>query len=353
MVLVQCNVHNGKTMKTALITGIRGQDGAYLAQLLLQKGYKVIGTDRKSRESSSWRLKEAAIENQIEFTTMDLLDLSNIMQVLEKVKPDEIYNLAAQSYVGASFDQAILTYDVNAMGTIRLLETIRKVNPEIKYYQASSSEMFGKVQAIPQSETTAFHPRSPYGVSKVSSHWMTVNYRESYNMFTCSGILFNHESPFRGIDFVTRKITDAVARIELGKQEKVTLGNLDAKRDWGYARDYVEAMWLMLQAETPEDYVVATGVTRTIKEFVEKAFSVVHVDLEWEGEGVDKKGRDVKTGNIVVDISKDYFRPAEVDLVVGDASKAKENLGWSAKKDLNDVITMMVEADLRRVKEQS
>ncbi|MGC9023035.1 MAG: GDP-mannose 4,6-dehydratase, partial [Dissulfurimicrobium sp.] len=280
-------------MKRALITGIRGQDGAYLAKLLLEKGYEVYGADRRSGDSSNWRLKELGIESHVKIVYMDLLELTNILRTIEKIKPDEVYNLAAQSFVKVSFDQPILTADIDAMGVLRLLEALRTYNPSARFYQASTSEMFGRVQEVPQSEKTPFYPRSPYGVSKLFAHWMTVNYRESYGMFACSGILFNHESPFRGLEFVTRKITHAIAQIKRGRLDKVVVGNLDSKRDWGYAPEYVNAMWRMLQQESPDDYVIATGETHTVREWIECAFKAVEYEIAWEGAGVNEKGRDV------------------------------------------------------------
>ena len=335
--------------KTALITGIRGQDGAYLAKLLLEKGYKVYGADRRSSDAGNWRLKELGIEQDVEVVYMDLLELTNIMRTVERVKPDEVYNLAAQSFVGVSFEQPILTSEVDAMGVLRLLEAIRTIKPDTRFYQASTSELYGKVQEIPQTEKTPFYPRSPYGVAKLFGHWMTVNYRESYGMFACSGILFNHESPLRGLEFVTRKITHSVARIKKGLQDKVVLGNLDAKRDWGYAAEYVEGMWLMLQQEEPDDYVLATGETHSVREFVEAAFGAAGYQIEWEGEGVDTTGRDKATGRVLVEVSPEFYRPAEVDILIGNPEKAEKKLGWKPRTKFKELVAMMVEADLRRV----
>jgi len=335
--------------KVALVTGIRGQDGAYLAKFLLEKGYEVWGADRRSGNSSNWRLKELGIEKDIKIIYMDLLEFTNIIRVIEKVKPDEVYNLAAQSFVGVSFEQPILTSEVDAIGVLRLLEAIRTVKPNIKFYQASTSEMFGKVQEIPQTEKTPFYPRSPYGVAKLFGHWITVNYREAFNIFACSGILFNHESPLRGVEFVTRKITYGLARIKYGLQNKLILGNLDAKRDWGYAPEYVEAMWLMLQQEKPDDYVIATGETHTVREFVEKAAEIAGFNIKWEGEGVNTKGIDKKTGKVIVEVSPEFYRPAEVDILIGNPQKAKEKLGWEPKTKFEDLVRIMMEADLRRV----
>ena len=334
--------------KTALITGIRGQDGAYLAKNLLEKGYKVYGADRRSGDTTFWRLNEAGICDDVKILYMDLLELTNILRVIEKIKPDEVYNLAAQSFVGTSFEQPIITADINAMGVIRLLEALRIVNPDVKFYQASTSEMFGKVREIPQNEDTPFHPRSPYGVAKLYAHWATVNYRESYNMFACSGILFNHESPLRGMEFVTKKITRAVAAIKNGRQDKVVLGNLDAKRDWGFAGDYVEGMRLMLQQEEAGDYVLATGETHTIREFVEEAFRYIEADIQWHGEGSNTKGVDRKTGNVMVEVSPEFYRPAEVELLIGSPIKAREMLGWEPKVKFKELVQMMVEWDLTK-----
>ena len=338
--------------KKALITGIRGQDGAYLAKLLLEKGYEVYGADRRSGDSGNWRLRELGIENDVKIVYMDLLELTNIIKTIEKVKPDEVYNLAAQSFVGVSFEQPILTSDVDAIGVLRLLEAVRLVKPEIKFYQASTSELFGKVQEIPQTEKTPFHPRSPYGVAKLFGHWITINYRESYNMFACAGILFNHESPLRGLEFVTRKITYGIARIKHGLQDKIILGNLDSKRDWGYAKEYVEGMWLMLQQEAPDDYVLATGETHSVREFVEYAFNAAGYDITWEGEGVDTRGIDKTTGRVMVEVSPEFYRPAEVDILIGDSRKAREKLGWMPNTKFEELVRIMVEADIRRVQQE-
>lgn len=335
--------------KKALVTGIRGQDGAYLAKFLLEKGYEVWGADRRSGDSSNWRLKELGIEKEVNIIYMDLLELTNIMRVIEKVQPDEVYNLAAQSFVGVSFEQPILTAEIDAMGVLRLLEAIRTLKPDTKFYQASTSEMFGKVQEIPQTEKTPFYPRSPYGVAKLFGHWITVNYRESFNIFACSGILFNHESPLRGVEFVTRKITYSLAKIKYGLQDKLILGNLDAKRDWGYAPEYVEAMWLMLQQDEPDDYVIATGETHTVREFVEKAVQIAGFEIEWEREGIDTKGIDRKTGKVIVEVSPKFYRPAEVDILVENPKKAKEKLGWESKTKFEELVEIMMEADLKRI----
>ena len=318
-------------MKKALITGITGQDASYLAEFLLNKGYKVFGTTRRTSTVNNERIKH--IEDKLEILSADLLDQGSITSAISKAEPDEVYNLAAQSFVKASWDQPVLTGEFTALGVTRMLEAIRAVNPKIKFYQASSSEMFGKVTETPQKETTRFHPRSPYGVAKVYGHYITLNYRESYDIFACSGILFNHESPRRGIEFVTRKITHGVARIKLGKQNKLDLGSLEPKRDWGFAGDYVEAMWLMLQQEKPDDYVIATGENHSVREFVEESFKVIGVK-DWE--------------KYVVANKEKHMRPAEVDYLIGDASKAKKVLGWSAKTSFKELVKMMVEADLEK-----
>lgn len=335
--------------KKALITGIRGQDGAYLAELLLKKGYEVWGADRRSGDATNWRLKELGIEKDVKIVYMDLLELTNILRTIEKIKPDEVYNLAAQSFVGVSFEKPVLTAEIDAIGVLRILEAIRTVKPDTKFYQASTSEMFGKVQEIPQNERTPFYPRSPYGVAKLFGHWITVNYREAFNLFACSGILMNHESPLRGVEFVTRKITYSLARIKYGLQDKLVLGNLDAKRDWGYAKEYVEGMWLMLQQDEPDDYVLATGETHTVREFVEKASEIAGFDIEWEGEGVNTRGIDKKTGKVIIEVSPEFYRPAEVDILVGDYSKAKKKLGWEPKTKFEKLVEIMMEADLKRV----
>lgn len=334
--------------KTALITGIRGQDGAYLAELLLKKGYAVWGADRRSGDATHWRVKRLGIENQIQRVYMDLLEYSNVLRTLERVQPDEVYNLAAQSFVSASFEQPIVTSMVNAQGVLHMLEAIRTVNPAIRFYQASTSEMFGRVRQTPQNEATPFHPRSPYGVAKVYGHWITVNYRESYDAFACSGILFNHESPLRGEEFVTRKVTKAAALIAAGRQDKLVLGNLDAKRDWGFAGEYVEGMWRMLQQDAPDDFVVATGQAHSVRELVELAFDSIDLPLHWTGEGADTRGLD-GNGVVRVEVSPEYYRPAEVDFLLGDASKAERLLGWRPKTSFEDLVRMMVEADRRHL----
>ncbi|MEX3894769.1 GDP-mannose 4,6-dehydratase [Paraburkholderia sp. BR10954] len=320
------------TTKHALITGITGQDGAYLAQLLLQKGYEVSGLVARRSTDTLWRLRELGIDADVRLIDGDLVDLSSLIRSMETSLADEVYNLAAQSFVGASWNQPLLTAQVTGVGAANLLEAVRIVNPRARFYQASTSEMFGLIQAERQSETTPFYPRSPYGVAKLYAHWLTVNYRESFGLHASSGILFNHESPLRGIEFVTRKVTDAVARIKLGLASELRLGNIDAKRDWGFAGDYVEAMWLMLQQDTPDDYVIATGHTTTVREMCRIAFS--HVGLNMED-------------HVVIDPA--FFRPAEVDVLLGDPGKARAQMGWAPKTSLEQLIAMMVEADLRRV----
>ena len=318
-------------MKSALITGITGQDGPYLAELLLSKGYRVSGTVRRLSTPNMENIKDIA--DKIELYSADLLDQSSLTDAIRGSEPDEVYNLAAQSFVKASWDQPVLTGEFTGLGVTRVLEAIRTVNSKIKFYQASSSEMFGKVTETPQREITRFHPRSPYGVAKVYGHYITLNYRESYDMFACSGILFNHESPRRGIEFVTRKITNGVARIKLGKQDKLVLGSLEPKRDWGFSGDYVEAMWLMLQQDKPDDYVIATGENHSVKEFVQEAFKVAGIE-DWE--------------KYVISDNAKYTRPAEVDYLIGDASKANKVLGWKPKTSFKELVKMMVEADLKR-----
>lgn len=324
-----------KIMKSALITGITGQDGAYLAKLLLDKGYKVYGLIARRSTSTSWRLEFLGVENQIELIEGDLTDVSSLVRAINKAQPTEVYNLGAQSFVGTSWEQPILTAQATGVGVLNVLEAIRLTDPSIKFYQASTSEMFGLIQEEMQSETTPFYPRSPYGVAKLYGHWITINYRESFNMFACSGILFNHESPLRGIEFVTRKVTDAVARIKYGMQKELRLGNIDTKRDWGFAGDYVEAMWLMLQQEQPDDYVVATGRTTTVRDMCKIAFE--HVGLNYE--------------EFVV-IDPKFYRPAEVDVLLGNPEKAMRKLSWKPKTSLEELIKMMVDADLERVKKE-
>lgn len=337
-------------MKTAIITGITGQDAAYLAELLLEKGYKVYGTYRRTSSVNFWRIEELGIENHpnLELVEYDLTDLSASIRLLQMSGADEVYNLAAQSFVGVSFDQPLTTAEITGIGPVNLLEAIRIVNPKIRFYQASTSEMFGKVQEIPQKETTPFYPRSPYGVAKLYAHWMVINYRESYDIFATSGILFNHESPLRGQEFVTRKITDSVAKIKLGKQDVLELGNMDAKRDWGFAKDYVDGMWRMLQADKPDTYVLATNRTETVRDFVTMAFKAADIQLEWRGKDEQETATDVATGKVVVKVNPKFYRPAEVDLLIGDPAKAKNDLGWEPQTTLEELCAMMVEADLRR-----
>ena len=337
--------------KKAIVTGITGQDGAYLAQFLLEQGYQVYGTFRRTSSVNFWRIDELGVQSHpaLHLVEYDLTDLSSAVRLLQQTQAGEVYNLAAQSFVGTSFDQPLTTGEITGLGAVNLLEAIRIVDRSVRYYQASTSEMFGKVQAIPQSEDTPFYPRSPYGVAKLYAHWMTVNYRESYGIFGASGILFNHESPLRGREFVTRKITDGVARIRLGQLDTLRLGNLDAKRDWGYAREYVQAMWKMLQVDEPDTYVVATGRTETVREFVSMAFQAAGMTVAFEGQGEDERAIDTASGATVVRIDPRFYRPAEVDLLVGDASRARDKLGWAAETSLEELCQMMVEADLRRV----
>jgi len=336
--------------KTALITGITGQDGAYLAKLLLEKGYEVHGGVRRIGVISTGRLDELGITDSLHLHDFELLEESNIRRVLEKSAPDEVYNLAAQSFVGVSFEQPLYTSNADALGVMRILESLRSLGGKTRFYQASTSEMFGKVQAIPQTESTPFYPRSPYGVAKLFAHWATVNYRESFDMFACSGILFNHESPLRGKEFVTRKITLAFARIAAGKQDVLELGNLDARRDWGYAADYVEGMWRMLQQDTPDDYVLATGETHTIRSFVDAAGAYFGWEFDWQGEGENEVGIERKSGKTLVRVNPAFFRPAEVELLIGSPAKADEKLGWKREVDLNGLVQLMCEADEKRVK---
>ncbi|MHB0818828.1 GDP-mannose 4,6-dehydratase [Stutzerimonas stutzeri] len=339
------------TSKTAIVTGITGQDGAYLTQLLLEKGYKVFGTYRRTSSVNFWRLEEVGAigHPDLELVEHDLTDLGASIRLMEKAQPDEVYNLAAQSFVGVSFDQPITTAEITGIGAVNLLEAIRIVNPKIRFYQASTSEMFGEVQQIPQTEATPFYPRSPYGAAKLYAHWMTVNYRESYGIFGTSGILFNHESPLRGKEFVTRKITDAAARISLGKQDSLELGNLTAKRDWGYAKEYVEGMWRMLQVDQPDTFVLATNRTETVRDFVSLAFKAVDIQLDWQGSEESERGIDSKTGKTLVQVNPRFYRPAEVDLLIGNPEKATKVLGWKPQTPLEELCRLMVEADLQRV----
>lgn len=334
--------------KTALITGITGQDGAHLAQFLLKRGYRVVGALRRSASSNLWRLREMGIESQIEMKAMEMLEFSNILHVVQTVAPDEIYNLAALSFVGVSFEQPLYTAEVDALGVTRILEAIRVVNPLIRFYQASTSEMFGKVQQIPQTETTPFYPRSPYGVAKLYAHWITVNYRESYHIHASTGILFNHEGPWRGMEFVTRKITSTLARIRHGQAEILEIGNLNAKRDWGYAGDYVVGMHTMLQQETPGDYVLATGETHSVREFVTLAAQQAGFDLDWQGEEAEERGIERGSGRTLVRVNPTFYRPAEVDLLIGNATKAHGTLGWQPQVGFPQLVEKMMKADLDR-----
>jgi GDPmannose 4,6-dehydratase len=337
-------------MKTAIITGVTGQDGAYLAQLLLEKGYKVYGTYRRTSSVNFWRMAELGVEQHpnLHLVEFDLTDLSTTVRLVQNSGATEIYNLAAQSFVGVSFEQPVTTVEITGVGAVNLLEAIRIVNPAIRFYQASTSEMFGKVQAIPQIESTPFYPRSPYGVAKLYAHWMTINYRESYNIFGSSGILFNHESPLRGREFVTRKITDSFAKIKLGKLDVLELGNMDAKRDWGFAKEYVEGMWRMLQAEKPDTYVLATNRTETVRDFVSMAAKAAGFELTWKGVAENEMALDARTGATLVRVNPKFYRPAEVELLIGDPAKAKRELGWEPKTTLEQLCQMMVEADIRR-----
>ncbi|MBD3203449.1 GDP-mannose 4,6-dehydratase [Candidatus Woesearchaeota archaeon] len=335
--------------KTALITGVTGQDGSYLAQYLLEKKYKVLGMIRRTSTINFSRIKH--IQDKIEIVQGDLIDQLSLIEILKKYNVKEVYNLAAQSFVPTSWNQPVLTGEVTALGVTRVLEAIRLVDPKIKFYQASSSEMFGKVKESPQDENTRFHPRSPYGVSKVYGYWITINYRESYDIFGCNGILFNHESPRRGIEFVTRKITDGVARIKYGYSKQLRLGNLNAKRDWGYAGDYVRAMHLMLQQKKPDDYVISTGETHSVREFCEYAFKKAGYDIKWKGKGKKEKGVCKKSKKTLVVVDERYFRPAEVHLLKGDYSKAKKELKWKPEVSFKELVGMMVEHDLYRYEE--
>ncbi|MET3914356.1 GDPmannose 4,6-dehydratase [Variovorax sp. OAS795] len=336
--------------KHAVVTGITGQDGAYLAELLLAKGYVVYGTYRRTSSVNFWRMEELGIQNHpdLHLVEYDLTDLGSSIELLRQAEPVEVYNLAAQSFVGVSFNQPVATAQITGVGALHLLEAIRLVNPKIRFYQASTSEMFGKVQAIPQVEDTPFYPRSPYGVAKLYAHWMTINYRESYDIFGCSGILFNHESPLRGREFVTRKITDSVAKIKLGKLDVLELGNLDAKRDWGFAKEYVEGMWRMLQVDTPDTYVLATNRTETVRDFVRMAFKGADIAVDFKGSGEGESAVDIATGKTVMRVNPKFHRPAEVELLIGNPAKAKAQLGWEPKTTLEELCQMMVDADLRR-----
>lgn len=335
--------------KRALITGITGQDGSYLAELLLDKNYDVYGVMR--RKSVVDYGNASHIKDKINFIYADMTDVVSLISTMKISQADEVYNLAAQSFVATSWEQPLATAEIDALGVTNMLEAIRATNPKCRFYQASTSEMFGLVQEIPQKETTPFYPRSPYGVAKLYGHWITKNYRESYGLYACSGILFNHESERRGKEFVTRKITDAVAKIKLGKQDYLELGNMDAKRDWGHSKDYVKAMWLMLQQEKPEDYVIATNETRSVREFVEEAFRCVDIKIKWQGEDVNEVGIDTETNNIVVKINSKFYRPAEVDILLGNPSKAEKNLGWEREISFGELVKRMVENDLKLSKQ--
>lgn len=337
-------------MKHALITGITGQDGSYLAELLLEKGYEVYGILRRKSVMDYGNV--AHLKEKIHFIYADMMDLVSLNTAIKKSNPDEVYNLAAQSFVGTSWEQPLVTAEIDAIGVTNLLEAIRMVKPEAHFYQASTSEMFGLVQEIPQTEQTPFYPRSPYGVAKLYGHWITKNYRESYGMFACSGILFNHESERRGKEFVTRKITDGIARIQYGMQDQIVLGNLDAKRDWGHSEDYVMAMWLMLQQKKPDDYVIATNETRTVREFVETAFSYVGIPIQWQGSGIEEIGVNSVTGKTVVTVNPKYFRPAEVEILLGNPAKAEKELGWVRKVSFDNLVKRMMDWDIKRVEQE-
>ncbi len=339
-------------MKTALITGITGQDGAYLAELLLSKNYTVYGAYRRTASNNFWRIEELGIEKHpnLHLVEYDLTDISCCIRLLDSVQPEEIYNLAAQSFVGVSFNQPHTTTQISGLGPLNVLEAIRVINPDIRFYQASTSEMFGKVQAVPQKEDTPFYPRSPYAAAKLFAHWMTINYRESYGIFGSSGILFNHESPLRGLEFVTRKITNGIAKIKLGQQDVLELGNLNAKRDWGFAKDYVLGMYLMLQADKPDTYVLATNRTQTVRDFVAMSCKAADIDIEWKGSGEQEVAINMQTGKIIVQVNRQFYRPAEVEILIGDPEKAKIELGWESTTTLEDLCKMMVDADLHRNK---
>ncbi len=337
-------------MKRALITGITGQDGSYLTELLLEKGYEVYGLMRRKSVVDYGNVEH--IKDKIHFIYADMTDIVSLINAMRISKADEVYNLAAQSFVATSWDQPIATAEIDAIGVTNMLEAIRTVKPEAHFYQASTSEMFGKVQEMPQTENTPFYPRSPYGVAKVYGHWITKNYRESYNMYACSGILFNHESERRGKEFVTRKITDAVARIKMGIQEQLELGSMDAKRDWGHSKDYVRAMWLMLQQDSADDYVIATNETRTVREFVTTAFSCAGIEIQWQGSGIDEIGMDKASGRTIVKVNPKFFRPAEVEVLLGNPSKAEENLGWKREIPFAELVRRMVDNDMALVEKE-
>ena len=338
--------YNSMKKKKALITGINGQDGAYLSKLLLDKGYKVYGTCRRSTSERFTRLKILGVFDKVHLYDFDLLEVSNIQKIIKEIMPDEIYNLAAQSFVPSSFTVPIVTADINALGTLRILDAIHLINKKIKFYQASTSEMFGKVKEIPQNESTPFHPRSPYGVSKLFAHWITINYRESYNMYACCGILFNHESPLRGDEFVTKKITSTLSNIKNGSNEILNVGNIYAKRDWGFAGDYVEAMWLMLQQKKVDDYVISTGNTYLVKDFIDLTLTYLKFDYKWIGKGLEQRVINNNTGKTLVKINKKFFRPAEVDLLIGNSNKAKKKLKWKPKTSIKKLVKLMVDHDL-------
>ena len=338
-------------MKRALITGVNGQDGSYLAELLLEKGYKVYGLMRRKSSVDYGNVEH--IKDKIEFIYADMADVVSLTNAMRISQADEVYNLAAQSFVGTSWEQPVATAEIDGIGALNMLEAIRMIKPNAKFYQASTSEMYGLVQAIPQNEDTPFYPRSPYGVAKLYGHWITKNYRESYDMYACSGILFNHESERRGKEFVTRKITDAVARIKFGVQEVLELGNLDAKRDWGHAKDYVRAMWLMLQQDEADDYVIATNETRTVREFVERTFKYVNIDIVWEGSEVNEIGKDKATGKTLIKINPDFFRPAEVEILIGDPSKGERKLGWKREISFDELVERMIKNDLLLVEKEN
>ena len=337
-------------MKKALITGVTGQDGSYLSELLLEKGYEVYGLMRRKSVVDYGNVEH--IKDKIHFIYADMTDIASLINAMKISQADEVYNLAAQSFVGTSWEQPLATADIDALGVTNMLEAIRTIKPEARFYQASTSEMFGKVQEMPQTEKTPFYPRSPYGVAKVYGHWITKNYRESYDMYACSGILFNHESERRGLEFVTRKITDAVARIKLGVQECLELGSMDAKRDWGHSKDYVNAMWLMLQQKQADDYVIATNETRTVREFVETAFSHVGIDIEWRGTGVDEVGIDKASGKTVVRVNPRFFRPAEVEVLLGNPAKAEAELGWQREVSFSELVKRMIDNDMKLVEKE-
>ncbi len=336
-------------MKRALITGITGQDGAYLAKLLIDKGYKVFGTVRRSTSEKFINLKYLNVFNNIKFYDFDLLELSNIQNVIKESRPDEIYHLAAQSFVPTSFQVPIVTTDINSLGTLRILDSINSINKKIKFYQASTSEMFGKVVQIPQSEKTPFYPRSPYGVSKVFSHWITINYRESYGIHASSGVLFNHESPLRGSEFVTKKITSALSRIKLGSSEILKVGNINAQRDWGFAGDYVNAMWLMLQQKDPDDYVISTGKTHSVRQFIDLTLNYLKFDYKWTGKGMNERVINKSNNKVIIKIDKQFFRPSEVDLLIGDSRKAKRKLQWRPQTNLKKLVKLMVDYDISKI----